>query len=213
TDAAQAAGKIPVDFSAGGAHMMSLSAHKLYGPKGIGALIVDKSVDVTPQIQGGGQEEGRRAGTENVAAIVGFGRAAELAMQEMPARAEHTRALRDELEKELQDMPGITCFATGVERLPNTLQFSVAGIDGETVQMGLDRAGVAVSTGSACHSGSGEPSHVLLAMGVDPMSARGAIRVSFGMQNTVADVDALLRGLKDMMRLLPTAVMDASHGG
>ncbi|MCG8434945.1 MAG: cysteine desulfurase, partial [Gammaproteobacteria bacterium] len=103
TDAAQAAGKIPVDFSAGGAHMMSLSAHKLYGPKGIGALIVDKSVDVTPQIQGGGQEEGRRAGTEDVAAIVGLGRTAELAMQEMSARAEHTRALRDELEKELQN--------------------------------------------------------------------------------------------------------------
>lgn len=203
TDAVQAAGKMPVDFRSSGAHLMTLSAHKLYGPKGVGALITDGSVDVSPQVTGGGQEAGMRSGTENLAGIVGFGAAAELARESKP----QTRELRDRLEVALLIRPGITIFGREAERLPNTCQFAVAGMDGEAVQMGLDRQGIAVSTGSACHSKSAEPSHVLLAMGVDPMLARGVVRVSFGRGNSEADVDALLAALDGIRSVLPTGAM------
>ncbi|HEX7030080.1 MAG TPA: cysteine desulfurase family protein [Gammaproteobacteria bacterium] len=203
TDAAQAAGKVALDFKATGAHLMTLSAHKLYGPKGAGALITDGAIDLVAQISGGGQEADRRCGTENLAGILGFGAAAMLAGASQPARAAHARALRDRLEESLAIRPGITIFGREAERLPNTCLFAVAGMDGETVQMGLDRQGIAVSTGSACHSKSTEPSHVLLAMGVDPLQARGAVRVSFGAGNTQADVDALLAALDGLSRSLP----------
>jgi cysteine desulfurase len=195
TDAIQAAGKLPVDFTALGVDLMSLSAHKIGGPRGVGALIVAGRVDLVPQISGGGQEHGLRSGTENLAGIIGFGKAAELAYRELVTRERHMRALRDALEAGIQSMHGIDIFAAKSDRLPNTSQFGVAGYDGEMVVMELDKRGIAVSSGSACHSGRGEPSHVLLAMGVDEFRARSAVRVSFGMQNTMDDVHTLLASL------------------
>ncbi len=206
-DAVQAAGKLPLDFAATGAHLMSLSAHKLYGPQGVGALLYDRALAIEPLLSGGGQEHGLRGGTENLAGIVGFGAAAALAGEERATRAAHCQALRDRLEAALAANPAITLFARNAPRLPNTVQFGVPGMDGEAVQMGLDRQGVAVSTGSACHSGRGAPSHVLLAMGVPPELARGAIRVSFGQGNTVADVDRLLAALESLTGALPAAAV------
>ncbi|HHO68626.1 MAG TPA: aminotransferase class V-fold PLP-dependent enzyme, partial [Gammaproteobacteria bacterium] len=205
TDAIQAAGKLPVDFGASGAQLMSLSAHKLYGPKGVGALVVDRSVELVPLLYGGSQEKGLRAGTENVAGIVGFGLAAELALQALDSRRRQARRLRERLEAGLAGLPGVTVFAATAERLPNTTQFAVAGIDGEALLMQLDKDGIAVSSGSACTSGSTEPSHVLTAMGVDEETARGAIRVSVGRDNTEADVDALLASLRRRIEWLQKA--------
>jgi cysteine desulfurase len=203
TDAVQAAGKIPVDFAASGAHLMSLSAHKLYGPKGMGALVVDKAVDMEPLLHGGGQEKGRRAGTENVAAIVGFGKAAELALAELQQHGEHMQRLRDHFEQRLAaEVPGAVVFAAEAERLPNTSFLAVPGIDGETLLLALDQAGMAVSSGSACGTDEEEPSHVLQAMGVAPELARGAIRVSLGRQTRREEVEQLLSCLKQQLQLL-----------
>ncbi|MEQ1438581.1 cysteine desulfurase family protein [Fontimonas sp. SYSU GA230001] len=199
-DAVQAAGKIPVDFAALGADLMSLSSHKLYGPKGIGALIRRSAVELSPLHHGGPQEKGLRGGTENVAAIVGFGHAAELAQQELSARAEHTLHLRERLEAGLGTLPRVRIFGAGVERLPNTVQFAVEGYDGEALLMQLDRRGFAVSSGSACASGKGEPSHVLLAMGYPPGVARGAIRISLGRDNSAAEIDAFVAALSELAR-------------
>jgi cysteine desulfurase len=195
-DAVQAAGKLPVDFQALGADLMTLSAHKLNGPRGVGALVVDRRVDLLPQVDGGGQEQGLRSGTENLAGSVGFGRAAELAQAELEPRAEHVRALRDALEAEVRRLPGVRIFSGGAARLPNTLQFGLAGLDGEWLVMELDKRDIAVSSGSACHSGSGEPSHVLTAMGLDPAAAKGALRVSFGLGNGPEDAAATAAALK-----------------
>jgi len=184
SDACQMLGKLPISFKQLGLDLMSVSSHKLYGPQGAGALIVSRSIDLQPQILGGGQEKGLRSGTENLAAIVGFGRAAELATETQQARKEHVQKLQQQLVDSLIDQPGVTVFSSQAERLPNTVQFSVQGIDGETLLMQLDRKGFAVSSGSACDSGRTDPSHVLLAMGIDDMIAKGAIRVSFGEQNT-----------------------------
>jgi cysteine desulfurase len=195
-DAVQAAGKIPLDFVELGADLMSLSSHKLYGPKGIGALIVGGDVDLAPLHHGGAQERGRRGGTENVAAIVGFGRAAELAVQELEARAAQVLALRDRLEAGLRAWPRVRIFADGVERIANTVQFGLDGYDGEALLMQLDRKGFAVSSGSACASGKGEPSHVLLGMGIARDIAKGAVRISFGKDNTAEEVDQFLEVLR-----------------
>lgn len=195
-DAVQAAGKIPVDFKALGVRLMTLSSHKIYGPKGVGALVVDPSVDLAPLLHGGGQERGLRGGTENVAAIVGFGKAAELALAELETRRARLSRLRERLEAGLDALPGAVIFARRAPRLPNTLQFAVAGIDGEALVMALDRRGIAVSSGSACAAGAGEPSPVLLAMGVDAETAKGAVRVSLGKDNEEADIDALLDALR-----------------
>lgn len=192
TDAVQAAGKVDLDFDALGVDLMTLSSHKIYGPKGAGALIVERKVALSPLICGGGQERGMRAGTENVAAIVGFGAAAELAVQEWRVRSEHTQALREYLEARLALIGEITIFALGAERLPNTVFFALPGIDAETLLMKLDKAGLDVSGGAACGSSKHLPSHVLLAMGVEESLARCAIRVSFGCGNTRADVDLLV---------------------
>jgi len=205
TDAIQAAGKIRLDFESSGVQLLSLSAHKIYGPRGVGALIVDKSLELAPLIHGGGQEKGLRAGTENVAGIVGFGMAAELASTQLEQRSVHTRGLRERLEQGLARYPEITVFAGEAERLPNTVQLAIAGIDGETLLMQLDRAGLAVSSGSACASGKNEASHVLLAMGVDAASARGAIRVSLGKEITAEDIDALLAALDKQIKWLQKA--------
>lgn len=206
SDAVQAAGKIPLSFRESGLDLMSLAAHKLHGPKGMGALLLKKQVDLTPLMLGGGQEEGLRPGTENLAAIVGFGAAAELAGEELENRHAHmaklSRLLREQLDA-LAEQHNISVFAAEAPRLPNTLQFSVAGITGETLLLELDRRGVAISSGSACATGKAEPSHVLLAMGIDPVTAEGAIRVSFSKDNKAADVDALMQALSDIVRGLP----------
>jgi cysteine desulfurase len=205
-DAIQAAGKIPVDFRALGADLMTLSAHKLNGPRGVGALIMDRRVDLKPLVHGGGQEQGLRGGTENLAGIVGFGRAAELAKAELAERAKHSRELRDALEAEVRKLPGTRIFSGAAERLPNTLQFGIEGIDGEWLVMELDKRGIAVSSGSACHSGKGEPSHVLMAMGLDPAVAKGALRVSLGLGNTPPDVAAVAKALHDIVATRPARV-------
>jgi cysteine desulfurase len=198
-DAVQAAGKIPLDFAATGAHTVTLSSHKIYGPKGVGALIADRTAPIQPLLHGGGQEQNRRGGTENVASIVGFGKAAELARQELEERRSHSLMLRQQLETALRSLPGVTLFAAHEQRLPNTALFSIPGFDGETLVMRLDRLGIAVSSGSACASGGGEPSPVLLAMGVDEATARSAIRVSLGRGNTAEDVNQFIEALKDLM--------------
>ena len=185
---------------------MTLSAHKLNGPRGVGALIMDRRVDLMPLVHGGGQEQGLRGGTENLVGIVGFGRAAAIAKAELVQRATHARALRDALEAGVRMLPGLRIFSAGAERLPNTLQFGIESIDGEWLVMELDKRGIAVSSGSACQSGKGEPSHVLLAMGLDPAIAKGALRVSFGLGNTQADVDAVLKALHEIVSGRPARV-------
>ena len=202
TDAVQAVGKVPVDFVASGVNMMSLSAHKLYGPKGAGALVVDKSIDVKPLLHGGGQEKGRRAGTENVAAIVGFGKAAELAKVELLQRSRHMQVLKEYLENRLlTECQKIRIFGQQAVRLPNTTFLAVPGIDGETFLTALDQDGFAVSSGSACSTGETEPSHVLMAMDVDKDLARGAIRVSIGKDSTQIEIDQFVEKFKDRIRI------------
>jgi cysteine desulfurase len=188
TDAVQALGKIPVDFNALGVNMMTLSSHKIYGPKGCGALIISKGVNLTPMLLGGGQEQGLRSGTENAAAIVGFGKAVELAATELAQRADYLLKLRKLLEQRLAAIPGLVVFAKAAERLPNTVQFGSAGLDGEMLLMKLDQKGIAVSSGSACASGGGKPSPVLAAMGVSAELAKSALRVSLGKTNTEAEI-------------------------
>ena len=194
TDAVQALGKIPVDFAALGVHAMTLSAHKIYGPKGIGALVVDKRLELKPIIHGGGHEGGMRSGTENVPAIVGFGAACELAGRRMDAIVASTRVLRDRTEQGAADL-GAQIFGRGAERISNTTYFAFPDIDGETLVIELDKAGFAVASGAACSSTSTDPSATLLAMGVAPDIARGAVRVSFGVRNTVVEVEAFLQAL------------------
>jgi len=198
-DATQAAGKVPVGFSACGARLMSLSGHKLYGPKGVGALVIDRSVAPEPVIHGGGQEKGLRPGTENVAAIVGFGRAAEIALAEMEPRRRHLLMLRERLEQGLKTIPAATIFARQAERLPNTVQFGISSMDGEMLLMEFDRRGIAISSGSACASSGREPSHVLLAMGIKPSLARSAIRVSVGAANSEQDIARFLAVLQELV--------------
>jgi cysteine desulfurase len=198
TDAVQALGKVRVDFRALGVHALTLSAHKIYGPKGAAALVLDKRIELKPLISGGGQERGLRSGTENVAAIVGFGAACELAVQRMEEDAAHLARLRDKLQGGLAGL-GVTVFSRNAARLPNTVFFAMPDIDGETLVAQLDRAGFAVASGSACSSASPEPSHTLLAMGVDAAAARSAVRVSLGRGNTDEDVARFLQTLGEMV--------------
>lgn len=198
SDAVQAIGKVPVDFARLDVQLMSLSSHKIYGPKGCGALVKDESVALLPQLSGGGQENGLRAGTENVAAIVGFGKAAEIALAELNARAATLQRLKDRLEAGLKTIAGVTIFSANAPRLPNTVQFGIAGQDGETLQMQLDRKAIAVSSGSACASGR-KSSHVLAAMGVDDELAKSAVRVSLGASDTEQDIDEFIGVLKALL--------------
>ncbi len=202
SDAVQAAGKVELDFGRLGVQLLTLSAHKLYGPKGVGALIVDSRVDLAPMLTGGGQERGLRSGTENVAAIVGFGRAAELAQSEQAGRSRHSGELRAYFETGLQQLPEIIVFGQTAERLPNTVLLAVPGIDGEALLMELDRAAIEVSSGSACASQKGGASHVLLAMGIEAEIARCAIRISIGKENTKDDIDQLLAVLKQQIGMV-----------
>ncbi|MDP2821936.1 MAG: cysteine desulfurase family protein [Sulfuritalea sp.] len=197
TDAVQAMGKLPVDFrhlNERGVHALSVSAHKVGGPKGVGALVIDKRVELTPLIAGGGHERGLRAGTENVPAIVGFGVACELAVSGLDATAARLAALRETLERGLMGA-GAVIFGANATRLPNTTCFALPGIDGETLVGKLDRAGFAVASGAACSSAHSEPSYVLTAMGIEPGLARGAVRVSLGADNALTQVEDFLRTL------------------
>jgi cysteine desulfurase len=195
TDAVQALGKMPVDFFALNVHAMTVSSHKIGGPLGAGALVLDKRIDIQPLLYGGGQERGLRSGTENVAAIVGFGAACEQAVRNLTAFDMHTENLRKHLEAGLSKLNAVFFGHHGL-RIPNTSFFAFKNLDGETLVTALDKAGFAVASGSACSSDSGEPSHVLLAMGVDEDLAKGAVRVSFGMSNTLDQVQHFLKALE-----------------
>lgn len=198
TDAVQMLGKLPVDFrrlNGAGVHAMTVSAHKAYGPKGAAALVVDKRVELQPLIAGGGHERGLRSGTENVAAIVGFGAACELAASRLEGLPRRLEALRYRLEEGLTAL-GATIFGQAAERLPNTSYFAFRGIDGETLVGKLDRAGFAAASGAACSSANPEPSHVLQAMGVAPEVGRGAVRVSLGAANTEKEIDEFIYALR-----------------
>ena len=204
SDAVQALGKLPLDFrrlNASGVHALTVSSHKIGGPKGAAALVLDKRVELQPLIAGGGHERGLRSGTENVPAIVGFGAACELAVSRLNERAQRLRLMRNELERGLAAQSA-TIFGSGAERLPNTVYFSLPAIDGETLVAKLDRAGYAVASGAACSSANPETSHVLLAMGVAPDLARGAVRVSLGAASTMDIIGSFLAVLDATARKL-----------
>ncbi len=198
TDAVQAFGKLPLSFrelNAAGVHALTVSAHKVGGPKGAAALVLDKRVEISPLIAGGGHERGLRSGTENVAAIVGFGVAAQRATAVRAGNAARIAGLRDVLEVGLLAL-GARIFCAGAARLPNTSYFALPEIDGETLVGKLDRAGFAVASGAACSSANPEPSHVLAAMGVAPEIARGAVRVSLGADTTQQQIEDFLNTLR-----------------
>ena len=209
TDAVQALGKIKLNFTDLNVHAMTISSHKIHGPQGAAALILDKRLDIQPLLHGGGQERGLRSGTENIAAIVGFGAACELAATNTQGFIRHTLALREQLESGLAQMK-VSIFGDQVARLSNTSFFTIGSIEGETLVMALDRKNFAVASGSACSSDSTEPSHVLLGMGVDADVARGAVRVSFGAQNTSKEVAEFLATLQhEILRLKQLTAMAA----
>ena len=199
TDAVQAFGRMPLNFRAlneAGVHALTISSHKICGPKGAAALIMDKRLDLLPQIAGGGQERGLRSGTENIAAIVGFGMACELAASGMTEQVKVHQALRERLEARLGEM-GATIFGIGTPRLPNTSFFAFPNVDGETLVGKLDRAGFAIASGSACSSAKSSPSHVLMAMGVPADLAQCAVRVSFGGKTKPAEIEGFLIALQE----------------
>ncbi len=210
-DAVQAAGKIPVDVHALGVDYLTLGAHKLHGPLGAAAVWVRKGAGISGLLVGGSQERRRRASTENVPALAGFGAAAAAAREELAARRAHLAGLRDRFEAELPlRVPGAVVHCAAAPRLPNTSHVAFPGVEGESLLIRLDLAGFAVSTGSACSSGRVEPSKTLLAMGLSPEEALSSLRVSFGMENRPEEVDlflaALAREVAELRRLSPLAV-------
>jgi cysteine desulfurase len=210
-DAVQAAAHQPIDVDAWQADLVSLSAHKLGGPQGVGALFVRRGTTMLPQLHGGSQERQRRAGTENVAGIVGFGAAVALARAGMDAENDRLRRLGDRLRDGLLALDGVTLSGHPVERLANNTSVLVAGVEGGDLVAALDLEGVEVSTGSACTSGSTDPSHVLLAMGVDPALAHGSIRITTGPETSEADVERALQVFGAVLpRLRASAEMVAS---
>jgi cysteine desulfurase len=203
TDAVQAAGKAIFGVDTIGADLLSMSAHKIYGPKGVGALYIRKGTKIDPIMHGGHHEMGRRAGTENVAGIVGLGKAAELAKKEAAEEIEKLRDLRDYFYKELiSKIPDVRLNGDPQMRLPNTLNVGFRYLEGESIILSLDLEGIAASTGSACTSGTLEPSHVLMAMGLEPADAQGSIRFSLGRDNTKEDIDYVLSVLPPIIRRL-----------
>lgn len=193
TDAVQAVGKIPIDLEHSDIHMLSLSGHKLHAPKGVGVLYLKRGTRFRPLLRGGHQERGRRAGTENVASIVGLGKAAELAMERMEMENTEVKAMRDRLQEGiLSAVPN--CFATGdVEnRLPNTASIAFEYIEGEAILLLMNKVGIAASSGSACTSGSLEPSHVMMAMGIPYTAAHGTVRFSLSCYNTMEEVERVI---------------------
>lgn len=206
TDAAQSAGKIPVDVNELGVDLLSISGHKLYGPKGTGLLYIRKGVKIHPLITGGHHERGMRAGTENVAGIVGLGTACELARQGLAEDSRRIAALRDRLQAHImEEIPYVRLNGHREQRLPGTLNVSIEGVDGETILIQCDLNGIAVSTGSACSSGSVEPSHVLVAMGIPRAVIQGSLRLSLGIHNTEQDVDYVMERLPKIVEVLRAA--------
>ena len=196
-DAVQAAGKITIDLARVPVHLLSLAAHKFHGPKGVGALFVRPGLGLPPLLRGGGQESGRRAGTENVSGIVGLGVAAELAMSALPVEMPRVAELRDGFEEGVRaEFPDAGFHGDPLHRLPNTSNFALPGRDAQGLLAGLDRLGVACSVGSACTSGEVDASHVLRAMGVADDEARSSLRFSFSRMNTADEVPVALRGLQ-----------------
>jgi len=211
-DVVQAAGKIALDFAELGVDLLSLSAHKLGGPQGVGALVVADSVGLRPELRGGGQERRRRAGTENLPGIAGFGAAARIAAERLGAFAALAE-LRDDLERQLQALaPGLIRYGAAAPRLANTACFALPGLPAETQVMALDLAGIAVSAGAACSSGKIEPSHVLRAMGATAEEATSAIRVSLGWLNTAADIEAFVAAWSELYQRRMTRQPAASAG-
>jgi len=194
-DAVQAGGSLPLDVTSLNADLLSLSAHKFYGPKGIGILYTRQGMRLLPQLQGGSQERGRRAGTENVAGIVGAATALQLAYEELPQVMPRIIALRDRLITGLLSIPGSQLTGHPTNRLPNNASFCFEGVEGESILLSLDMLNIAASTGSACTSGSVDPSHVLVAMGLSPEWSHGSLRLTLGKGNTEADVDAVVSAL------------------
>jgi cysteine desulfurase len=193
TDAVQAAGKIPIDVESLGVDYLTLSAHKIYGPKGVGALYVRKGVPFEPLVLGGHQERGMRAGTYNNQGIFGFGKAAELALRDLDSFASEMRRLRGILRDGfLERVPNVKINGHPRDVLPNTLNISFPGAEGEAILLSLDLLGIAASTGSACASGSLDPSHVLMATGVGPELAHGSIRFSLGRLTTEGQIQYVL---------------------
>jgi cysteine desulfurase len=199
TDAVQALGKIAINFHELNVDLMSLSSHKIYGPKGCGALVCKHTGLIQGLMTGGGQEYGLRAGTENVAAIVGFGKAAELARLELVERQTHTLKLKTYLEQELHKISTIKIFSEHVERISNTVQIGIKGCIGEMLLMQLDQHNIAVSSGSACANNKEERSHVLAAMKIKSQLAQSAIRISLGKNNTLEEIDFFVHKLKKII--------------
>jgi cysteine desulfurase len=203
SDAVQSVGKIPVDVKELGVDLLTLTAHKLHGPKGAGALYVRRGVRLAAQMHGGHHERDRRAGTESVPLIVGLGKAAELARLQLAERMEHARGLRDYLEAGLlEKIPDISRNGDAAQRVPNIANCNFARVEGEGLQISLDLKGIAVSTGSACASGSHEPSHVLVALGLSNDNGRGTLRFSIGKDNTKEEIDYLLETLPPLVEKL-----------
>ena len=202
SDAVQAAGAIPVDVEELGVDLMSMSGHKMYGPKGVGALYVRKGTKIRPIAYGGAHEKRRRPGTEGVPGIVGMGEAARLAREEMDARVSHMRHLRDRLISGLLQVEDTRLNGHPSQRLPNNSNVSVAYVEGESMLLNLDLAGIGCSSGSACTSGSLEPSHVLLAMGLDHEEAHGSLRMTLGYGNTIEDVDYVIEVFPGIVKRL-----------
>jgi len=193
TDAVQAAGKLPIDMKELKADLVTISGHKLYGPKGVGALFVRRGVKLTPLIHGGHHERNRRGGTENVAGLVGLGKAAEIAVRDMADEVAHLTTLRDRIETGLTEkIPHVYLNGHPDKRLPNTVNLSFEFVEGESLLLSLDMMGIAASSGSACTSGSLEPSHVMLAMGLTHELSHGSVRFSLGRSNTAEDVEKLI---------------------
>jgi len=208
-DAIQALGKIPFDIRELGADLVTVSAHKIGGPKGVGALAMAEGLEgIAPLVRGGGQEQGRRAGTENVSGIAGFGAAVKAALSTREADSRRLEGLRDRLEAGLRRVSGLIIFSSDVPRLPNTTLFTAPGLRAETAVIGFDLEGIAVSSGSACSSGKVQPSHVLQAMGVGPELAQGAVRLSLGWSTTEADIEFCLKAWR---KLATTLIKDSDE--
>jgi cysteine desulfurase len=202
-DAVQGAGKIPIDVDALGVDLLSMSAHKFYGPKGIGALYVRRGTPLEPVYTGGSHECGLRPGTENIPGIVGFGEAARISTKELPGEMARIGALRDRLERGVAErVEGVTVLGASAPRVPNTSGMIVTRVEGEAITLRLSMLGFAISSGSACASGASEPSYVITAMGFDPGVAQGGIRVSLGIANTDDDVDAFLEAFPPVVSRL-----------
>lgn len=202
TDAVQAAGLLELDVAALNVDLLTLSAHKFYGPKGVGILYMRQGTRLQPQVLGGSQERNRRAGTENVPGVVGAAEALSLAREERDQEVARLSSLRDELIEGVLAIPGVTLTGHPTRRLPNSASFAISGIEGESLLINLDLAGVAASSGSACTTGSVEPSHVLTALGLAPARARGHLRLTLGRSTTQADIQFVLAELPKLVERL-----------